>query len=63
MSAKLATVHCVQSTVVNISCPILNPFNIREKLEICERKDDKKNLPNVGGENAAKVAGQKYGKA
>ena len=25
-----------------ISCPILNPFNIREKVEICERKDDEK---------------------
>ena len=23
-------------------CPILNPFNIREKVKICERKDDRK---------------------
>ena len=25
-----------------ISCLILNPFNIREKVKICERKDDRK---------------------
>ena len=32
---------------------------IREKVEICEKKRWKKNTPNVGGENAAKVAGKK----
>ena len=32
---------------------------IREKVEICEKKRWKKNTPNVGGENAAKVSWQK----
>ena len=25
-----------------MECPILNPFNIREKVEICEEKDTRK---------------------
>ena len=28
--------------LTKVTCPILNPFNIREKVEICERKDDRK---------------------
>ena len=49
--------------VEKLKCLILNPINIREKVEICERnKKKKKNLPNVGGENAANVAGKKSGK-
>ena len=41
----------------------MNPFNIREKVEICERKDDRKiRQMYVGGENAAKVTGKKSAK-
>ena len=38
-----------------ISCPILNPFNIREKVKIAKNK--KTNPPSFERGNAAKVAG------
>ena len=38
-------------------CLILNTFNIREKVKFIKKRQQK-NLPNVGGENAAKVTGK-----
>ena len=44
------------------SCPILNPFKIREKVDVCEEKTTEKST-KLSAENTAKVAGRKVAKA